>query len=73
MAAPIYAPGTIVKKQRRGARNIQHHGRILSHFTTQDKLGRKQGWYRCHVIETGVERDWPASHCLVVQAAPAAT
>lgn len=71
MPAPLLPPGTIVTRQARGVRNIQLHGRILESFTTSDKLGRRQIWYRCHVLETGVTRNWPGSHCLVVTPAPA--
>lgn len=67
----IHPAGTIVTKQRRGLRTIQKHARILESFTTLDKLGRKQVWYRCQELETGLIRDWPGSHCLVVAPAPA--
>lgn len=68
----IHAPGTIVTRQPRGVRRIHHTARILDHFTTTDKLGRRQIWYRCHVIELGVERNWPHSHCVVITPTPLA-
>ena len=71
MAKPLLLPGTIVARQSRGLRDIQMQARVLDSFTTSDKLGRKQIWYRCEVLTTGVIRNWPGSHLTVITPAPA--
>ena len=71
MAKPLLPAGTIVTRQARGLRDVQIHARVVDSFTTSDKLGRKQIWYRCQLLSTGVVRDWPGSHVIVVTPAPA--
>lgn len=63
--------GTIVLRQSRGMRTIHLHGRILESFTKLDKLGRRQIWYRVQVLDSGITRDWPGSHCQPITPAPA--
>jgi hypothetical protein len=69
--APLLPVGTIVVRQARGLRTIHTHGRILDAFTKSDKLGRRQIWYRVQILESGITRDWPGSHCQTVTPAPA--
>jgi|GEM_PF-5484065 hypothetical protein len=69
--APILPVGTIVSRQARGTRRIQNQARILEAFTTSDKLGRRQIRYRVQILESGVVREWPGSHCVVLTPAPA--
>lgn len=71
MAKPLLPPGTIVCRQSRGLRDVQMQARIVDSFTTSDRLGRRQIWYRCQLLNTGVIRDWPGSHVIVVSPAPA--
>jgi hypothetical protein len=68
---PFLSVGTIVLRQARGVRTIHYHGRIVDSFTKSDKLGRRQIWYRVQVLESGLTRDWPGSHCQPVTPAPA--
>lgn len=68
---PILPAGTIVTRQARGKKPIHGQGRILESFTTSDKLGRRQIVYRVQILESGLVRDWPGPHCVVVTPAPA--
>lgn len=72
-SAPILPVGTIVSRQARGRDRIQNQARILDAFTISDRLGRRQIRYRVQILESGVVRDWPGSHCVVVSPAPAIT
>lgn len=69
--APILPVGTIVTRQARGRDLIQKQARILDAFTISDKLGRRQIRYRVQILESGVVREWPGSHCVVLNPAPA--
>lgn len=69
--APILPVGTIVTRQARGQQRIQNQARILDAFTIPDKLGRRQIRYRVQILESGVVREWPGSHCVVLTPAPA--
>lgn len=68
---PVLPVGTIVQRQSRGACRIQSPARILQAFTKSDRLGRRQIVYRVQILEFGVVRDWPGSHCVVLNPAPA--
>lgn len=63
--------GTIVTRQARGKQHIHNQGRIVEAFTTSDRLGRRQIRYRVQILESGVVREWPGSHCVVLSPAPA--
>lgn len=67
----ILPVGTIVTRQARGRSIANNHGRILESYTKTDKLNRRQIWYRVQIIESGLIRDWPGSHCRPHAAAPA--
>lgn len=68
---PILPVGTIVSRQARGKHHIQNQARILDAFMIPDKLGRRQIRYRVQILESGVVREWPGSHCVVLTPAPA--
>lgn len=70
MAKAPLSPGTIVSRESRGLRSIQMQAQILNSFTVSDKLGRRQIWYRCQLVNNGVIRDWPGSHITVITPAP---
>lgn len=67
----ILPVGTIVSRQARGKHRIQNQARILDAFMIPDKLGRRQIRYRVQILESGVVREWPGSHCVVLTPAPA--
>lgn len=69
--APILPVGTIVTRQARGRDLIQKQARILEASTKSDKLGRRQIVYRVQILESGAVREWPGSHCIVLNPAPA--
>lgn len=68
---PVLPPGTIVVRQARGTTRIQDTARIIDAFTVSDKLGRRLIRYRVQILESGLIRDWPGSHCRVLTPAPA--
>lgn len=69
--APVLPAGTIVSRQARGKQHIHNQARILAAFTKSDRLGRRQIVYRVQILQSGVVRDWPGSHCVVLSPAPA--